>query len=230
MRSPTAKDFGSIATPFSYSIENVSLALCPIQNTATEQKIRKTLRCRKEEICSWTIKKRSVDARRKPELFFVYTIAVKTKNDSGMLHKCRNRNVTLFNKKDYSLPESGKEVLTSRPVVVGFGPAGLFCAYHLAEAGYRPIVLERGSSMEKRILDVEQFWNGEMLSERSNVQFGEGGAGTFSDGKLNTMVKDEKGRGKRILELFSMAGADKAICYENKPHIGTCLLYTSRCV
>ena len=115
-------------------------------------------------------------------------------------------------------------MLKERPVVVGFGPAGIFCAYFLAKAGYRPVVLERGKQMEERVLDVEAFWKTGNLSPQSNVQFGEGGAGTFSDGKLNTMIKDKRGLGKEILKIFVHAGAEPEICYENKPHIGTDLL------
>ena len=127
------------------------------------------------------------------------------------------------------------------PIIIGTGPAGLFCGLMLAKAGYRPILLERGGSVEERKEAVETFWKGGKLDPQCNVQFGEGGAGTFSDGKLNTLVKDVSGRNGEVLRIFAEFGADPSICYVNKPHIGTdvlsqvvsrmrneiCLLYTS---
>ena len=114
--------------------------------------------------------------------------------------------------------------MQDRPVVVGAGPGGLFCALLLAEHGYRPILLEQGMDVDSRIQDVERFWKEGLLQKRSNVQFGEGGAGTFSDGKLNTLVKDKDGRNGEVLRRFVEAGADPSILYENKPHIGTDVL------
>lgn len=113
-----------------------------------------------------------------------------------------------------------------RPVIVGSGPAGLFCAYYLIQAGLKPIVLERGDDVEHRLARVEDFWNGGTLDPESNVQFGEGGAGTFSDGKLNTLVKDPAGRNREVLDIFVRAGAPDEIRYVQKPHLGTDLLIT----
>ena len=104
------------------------------------------------------------------------------------------------------------------------GPAGLFCAYFLAREGYEPILLERGKDVDERQKDVEAFWAGGCLNPESNVQFGEGGAGTFSDGKLNTLVKDTHGRNREVLRLFAAFGAPKEILFDNKPHIGTDIL------
>ena len=109
-------------------------------------------------------------------------------------------------------------------MIVGTGPAGLFCGYLLAKHGYRPILLERGKCVERRLKDVEKFWQEGILDPASNVQFGEGGAGTFSDGKLNTLVKDKFGRNKEVLRIFVEAGAPEQILYEAKPHIGTDIL------
>lgn len=115
-------------------------------------------------------------------------------------------------------------MLEHRPVIVGTGPAGLFCGLMLARAGYRPILLERGETARKRKETVDHFWNGGTLVPNSNVQFGEGGAGTFSDGKLNTLVKDPAGRGRLVLKTFVEAGAPEEILYWNKPHLGTDVL------
>ncbi|MFI3177187.1 MAG: FAD-binding protein, partial [Eubacteriales bacterium] len=119
---------------------------------------------------------------------------------------------------------SGDTKLTSRPVVIGSGPAGLFCAYELALHGYEPILLERGYQVEKRQHHVEDFWATGVLNPKSNVQFGEGGAGTFSDGKLNTLVKDKFARSSEVLNRFVEFGAPSDILWDSKPHIGTDLL------
>ena len=134
--------------------------------------------------------------------------------------------MTLIHETPYDFPNSGTKKMEHRPVVIGSGPAGLFCAYLLAEHGYRPVVYERGASVEERKKDVERFWNEQVLNPNSNVQFGEGGAGTFSDGKLNTLVKDPIGRNRKVLEIFVENGAPKDILYSHKPHIGTDLLIT----
>ena len=118
----------------------------------------------------------------------------------------------------------GEKILKNRPVIIGAGPAGLFCAYILTIAGFCPIVFERGKKIEERKKDVVSFWDTGILNPKSNVQFGEGGAGTFSDGKLNTSVKDPMGRNNFVLETFVKFGAQENILYDNKPHIGTDVL------
>ncbi len=190
---------------------------------ALEHKIRSLLRLQPKEKFGCQIVKHSVDARKKPLLFDIYTVAVSlpAQREKQILATNKKQNITYWESKPYVFAPGGEGVLHQRPVVVGAGPAGLFCAYFLAEAGYRPILLERGEAMEQRTKDVERFFAGQPLQTCSNVQFGEGGAGTFSDGKLNTLVGDKAGRGSAVLHLFTQCGAPEEILYEGKPHIGT---------
>ncbi len=205
----------------------------------------KLLRIPKTEILSLSIAKKSLDARKKPELYYLYTVLVNVKKEAELLKKCKSNQVSKFEENAYHFPvqtpetlivcntseecvgeqvreHTGKQVL--RPVIVGMGPAGLFCGYFLAKAGFCPLILERGKAVEERTKDVEHFWETGMLLPESNVQFGEGGAGTFSDGKLNTLVKDKYGRNKEVLRIFVEMGAPEEILYDNKPHIGTDVL------
>ena len=191
---------------------------------ALTKKAAKLLRVSPEEIKELYIRKRSLDARKKPELFYSYTIDVSVKKEAEILHKVKSPQVNLCKETRYQFPEAGEERMGERPVIIGTGPAGLFCGLMLARHGYRPILLERGSSVEERQKKVNAFWQGGPLDVQTNVQFGEGGAGTFSDGKLNTLVKDPVGRGKLVLELFMEFGADPSILYDHKPHIGTDVL------
>lgn len=188
-----------------------------------EKKLVRELRIRPEELEYYQIRRRSLDARKKPELYFVYMIDVKVVKESRVLKKNRNHNIQRTEETRYQLPRAGKK-LSARPIVVGSGPAGLFCAYILAQAGVKPVLLERGASVEERQREVEAFWRTGKLDTGTNVQFGEGGAGTFSDGKLNTLVKDTKGRNRFVLETFVRFGAPEEILYEQKPHIGTDIL------
>lgn len=187
-------------------------------------KLLKTLHVKEDALLSYQIEKQSLDARKKPQLSYVYTVLVQLKNEKAFLKKNRNPNIQAAVPKQYHMEITGTETLQFRPVVVGSGPAGLFCAYMLTKAGYRPILIERGQPVEQRKKDVENFWETRILNPESNVQFGEGGAGTFSDGKLNTLVKDKEGRGRKVLEIFVENGAPESILYVNKPHIGTDLL------
>ena len=190
-----------------------------------KEKILKTLRIGEDALLSYEIKKQSLDARKKPELYYVYAVDVKVKSPSSVKKRVRNKNV-LFkeNPLPYQIKADGTQVLHHRPVIIGTGPAGLFCGYQLSALGYRPILLERGACVEERLKAVERFWETGELDPNCNVQFGEGGAGTFSDGKLNTLVHDSSGRGQKVLELFAEHGAPKEILYQNKPHIGTDVL------
>lgn len=188
------------------------------------QRIAKTLRITETQIVDYQIKKQSIDARKKTEIKFVYTIDVKVNNEQQILKKQKSNQITLVNESNYVFPKGGITICKHRPVIIGCGPAGMFCAYLLAEHGYKPILFERGASVEERVADIKIFWETGKLSEESNVQFGEGGAGTFSDGKLNTLVKDAKGRNKKVLQIFVDNGAPKDILYTSKPHIGTDIL------
>ena len=210
----------------------ISQLKLPVTHTEEDlkKKIVHTLMCRTEAVQSYEIIKQSLDARKKPELFYVYTVDVKADNEKQLLKMLTRKksagNVQLHEAMPYVFPAGGNEKLKSRPVVVGCGPAGLFCAYFLAEYGYQPVLLEQGAPVEERQKDVEEFWKTGVLKPDSNVQFGEGGAGTFSDGKLNTLIKDPVGRNRKVLEIFVENGAPKDILYVNKPHIGTDILRT----
>ncbi len=188
------------------------------------QAAAKELRIPVARIRNVRIRKRSLDARKKQEIHYSAVADAEVEKEESILKKCRNSQIQQVHDVTYVIPECGSVSLKHRPVIVGTGPAGLFCGLLLARAGYRPILLERGEDVEKRTRTVETFWERGILKENSNVQFGEGGAGTFSDGKLNTMVKDTMGRNRFVLETFAEAGADPNILFLNKPHIGTDVL------
>ena len=188
------------------------------------QKLAHTLRISQKDIIHYEIKKQSVDARKKPDVKYVYTVDVAVTNERRVFKNQKGSSLALVQDKPYTFPATGTLQMPLRPIIIGSGPAGMFCAYLLAEHGFRPIVFERGAAVEERIRDIEEFWTTGVLNTQSNVQFGEGGAGTFSDGKLNTLVKDALGRNRKVLEIFVENGAPKEILYWNKPHIGTDIL------
>jgi len=192
-----------------------------------KKKAAKILGINIDEVSAIEILKHSIDARKKPQIFQVYTLGITLRRkdmEEKVVRRCKNKNVVLYTQKTYHFPLSGEARTTQRPVIIGMGPAGLFCGYMLARHGYRPILLERGFDVDTRTKDVEVYWNGGKLNVESNVQFGEGGAGTFSDGKLNTLVKDKYGRNTEVLRIFVKFGAPEHILYESKPHIGTDIL------
>ena len=191
-------------------------------------KAAKKLKISASEITGIEISKHSIDARKKPLLFDVYVADVTVKGDEEKIVKrAKDKNIAAFAKKEYDFfKAAGTKPFNSDKmvVIVGAGPAGLFCGYELAKHGFKPVILERGADVDKRTEIVNNFWKDGKLNPATNVQFGEGGAGTFSDGKLNTMVKDKDGRLDRVLDIFASHGAPGRIRYESKPHIGTDIL------
>ena len=190
-----------------------------------KKKAAKMMRIPEDKILSLVPVRQSLDARKKNELLYIYSLnATVSGKEGAVIKNAKNVNVVLNTEKPYRFPEHGQEPLCHRPVIVGFGPAGMFCGLMLARAGFSPLILERGEDVDSRTQKVEAFWRGGELNPESNVQFGEGGAGTFSDGKLNTLVKDPSGRNKKVLEILAEAGAAPSITYVNKPHVGTDVL------
>lgn len=188
-----------------------------------QKKIAKLLRSGSTPF-TYEIKKQSLDARQKKDKLFAYTVDVTIANENKILKRVGNKNIMSTKEKIYTFPAPGEAPLAYPPVIVGSGPAGLFCAWYLARAGYRPLILERGEEAGIRQKTVTRFWREGRLDPDSNVQFGEGGAGTFSDGKLNTLVKDPFGRNHEVLKRFVEAGAPGEILYQQKPHLGTDVL------
>lgn len=180
-----------------------------------EAQILKKLRIRKEDLLQWHLHRKSVDARHQ-KVLFSYVVDCQVKNEKKYL---KYKDVTLTPDETYHPVQSGEHPLSGRPVVVGFGPAGMFAALILAQAGYKPLILERGSNVDVRKEKVDTFWQNGILNEECNVQFGEGGAGAFSDGKLTTRSKDSLCR--KVLEELHRFGAKEEILIDQHPHIGT---------
>ncbi|MDT0605188.1 NAD(P)/FAD-dependent oxidoreductase [Thalassotalea castellviae] len=192
-----------------------------------QQAILDKLAIEKEQLVEFTVFKRGYDARQKSQIQLIYTLDVKTTLDDELLQTFENdTQVKLSPDTRYHFVGQAPTTLSERPVVIGFGPCGLFVALILAQMGFKPIVLERGKEVRQRTKDTFGFWRKKILNTESNVQFGEGGAGTFSDGKLYSQVKDPKHYSRKVLHEFVDAGAPEEILYVSKPHIGTFKLVT----
>ena len=204
-----------------YRVNTIKL---PVGRHDIEDVKRAAARCLRisaGNISGISIMRRSVDARDKKDIHYVYSVDCDIRNGERILKGKKWTDITAADRTVYRIPEA---VYRGRPVIVGFGPAGIFCAYSFVEAGLKPVIVERGSRVDVRSADVKSFWETGVLKPESNVQFGEGGAGTFSDGKLNTLIKDRTGRCRFVLDTFVRFGAPAEIVYDAKPHIGTDIL------
>ena len=190
---------------------------------ALREAIVQRLGIRDEQLLSFNLFKRSYDARKKnSELLFIYTIDLEASNEAELLRTfADDRNIGVAPDVTYKYVGHAPAEVEQRPIVVGFGPCGIFAGLLLAQMGFKPIILERGKEVRQRTKDTWGLWRKSVLNPESNVQFGEGGAGTFSDGKLYSQIKDPLHHGRKVLEEFVKAGAPDEILYINKPHIGT---------
>jgi uncharacterized FAD-dependent dehydrogenase len=205
-------------------IRITELAL-PLDHPATDLRkaIVARLKIRDEDLLDFTVFKRSYDARKKnTEITFVYIVDLSARDEAHILARCAgDQHVRPAPDTSYHVVAQAPDNLSERPIIIGFGPCGLFAALTLAQMGFKPIVLERGRDVRTRTKDTWALWRKKELTPESNVQFGEGGAGLFSDGKLYSQVKDPKFYGRKVMHEFVRAGAPEEIMFVNKPHIGT---------
>ena len=199
-------------------VKNIKIG---INDNNKEHIINKVSNILKTNVIDYKIVKRSIDARNKNNMLYIYTLDVNVLNEDKVK---LSDDVTITPDESYKIDELGNIQLNYRPIIIGAGPSGLFAAYILALYGYKPILFERGKDVDSRIKDVDKFLETGELNINSNIQFGEGGAGTFSDGKLNTLVKDKNNRMKFVFDTFVECGAPEEILYDNHPHIGTDIL------
>ncbi len=192
------------------------------QDDQIKAALLKRLEIPASDLIRFSIFKRGVDARKSHAILYVYNLDVEVKNEAKILAKFKkDPHIKPAPDTEYKAIVKDKTSTNARPVVIGFGPAGIFAALILAQAGFKPIVLERGKEVRKRTKDTWGLWRKSVLNPESNVQFGEGGAGTFSDGKLYSQIKDPKHYGRKVIQEFVKAGAPEEILYVSHPHIGT---------
>ncbi len=196
----------------------------PISHTTQELPVAilKRLGIPAEDLLHFSIFKRSTDARKKDNILFIYTVDVEIANEAVLLKRLKNdRHIAPSPDMEYRLVGQAPANLKQRPIVIGTGPCGMFAGLLLAQMGFKPIILERGKPVRERTKDTWGLWRNNKLNPESNVQFGEGGAGTFSDGKLYSQVKDPRYLGRKVMQEFVKAGAPEEILYVGRPHIGT---------
>ena len=192
------------------------------EEDALKTSILKKLKISGNRLQNYSIFKRSYDARKKKEIALIYTLDLSLIDEESLLKKFeQDPHVRKTPNMEYRFVGKAPDPLKSRPIVIGMGPSGLFTGLILAQMGFQPLILERGKAVRERAKDTFQFWRDGTLDVESNVQFGEGGAGTFSDGKLYSQVKDAEYRSRKVLKEFVDAGAPDEILYLSKPHIGT---------
>ncbi len=229
------KGSGEVTVPQTKSVLGMEIGMIQINQVKmavghTPEQLRtgvaKLLRIPEKDILKMDILRQSIDARKMPHIIYTYTVNVALTQENKVWKRLQGIRLQIQRVEpvEYRFPKCSKAANKKKVVIVGTGPAGLFCGYYLALQGYCPILLERGKDVDTRTREVEEFWKGGKLNPESNVQFGEGGAGTFSDGKLNTLVKDKSGRNREVLRCFVQFGAKESILYEAKPHIGTDVL------
>jgi len=197
----------------------------PIDHSPDALRAAIAAKLRPATIESFTVIKRGQDARKKPKIFYVYTVDVAAKDEAAILARTKDPHVRSAPDTEYKFVARAPENF-QRPLVIGAGPCGLFAGLVLAQMGFRPIILERGKVVRERTKDTWALWRKNILTPESNVQFGEGGAGTFSDGKLYSQIKDPRFLGRKVLTEFVKAGAPEEILTEAHPHIGTFRLVT----
>ena len=201
----------------------------PLEHSETDLKhaIIKRLGIKAEQLVSYKVFRQGHDARKKAEIYLVYTLDVEITNQAAYIEKLEPESgISISPDTTYKFVAQAPENLRDRPIVIGLGPCGLFVGLILAQMGFKPIILERGKEVRERTKDTFGLWRKSIFNPESNVQFGEGGAGTFSDGKLYTQIKDPNHYGRKVLTEFVKAGAPAEILHVSKPHIGTFKLVT----
>jgi uncharacterized FAD-dependent dehydrogenase len=213
-----------ISKPWVPSVLRLTEIKLPIEHEedAIKKAILKRLGITADQLVRYSIHRQGVDARRQNAIAFIYTLDVELADEPAVLKRLSTlRHVAPTPDMSYRFVAQAPNNLATRPVVIGAGPCGLFAGLILAQMGFRPIMLERGKTVRERTKDTFGLWRRGKLNPESNVQFGEGGAGTFSDGKLYSQIKDPKHYGRKVLQEFVLAGAPPEILYVSKPHIGT---------